>query len=184
MNNTTDGFDPEDDEKVISTLKKWKGGVLSDELFTQLAYIIPQPTIETVVLRKKENAIEALLIPRPAHDSIWPGVLHSPGQALRKMDYLRTDNTPLNGPFERVQSLEIKAKFLHTPEFVGIAQYMTKRGPEAVHIFLASIAEDSALPENAIWKRVDDLPQLTNFMDHQIIPINMAKNFFLTKNKN
>jgi len=49
---TTDGFLPGDDEKIIPVLDKWQGGPLSDKLFTALARITPQACVETVVLRK------------------------------------------------------------------------------------------------------------------------------------
>lgn len=178
MNKRTDGFEPGDDKKVVEILKKWQGGVISDALFTQLAWMLPQPTIETVILRENNAQIEVLLTRRPEDDPVWPGARHSPGQVLRHMDYKRPDNTPLNGPFERVQEHEIKTKFLHDPEFVGVAQYMTKRGPEAVHVFLAAIDPKATLPEGAIWHPVDQLEKLDNFMQHQIIPISLAAKHF------
>ncbi|GIW61426.1 MAG: hypothetical protein KatS3mg089_0278 [Patescibacteria group bacterium] len=179
MNRQTDGFDPGDDEKVIALLKKWKGGTLSDALFTRLAWMLPQPTVEMVIIRKRDKTLEVLLIPRPPDDIVWPGFLHLPGQTLRRMDYFRDDNTPMNGPLERIQKYEIQTSYLRTPEFVGVAQYMTQRGPEAVHIYLGAIAKNAKLPSGAIWAAIDDLPKMRNFINHQIIPIKIAANYFI-----
>ncbi len=179
MSKQTDGFDPGDDEKVITILKKWKGGTISDKLFTTLAWMLPQPTVEMVIIRERNNTLEVLLIPRPPDDLVWPGFLHIPGQVLRRMDYLRDDNTPMNGPFERIQKYEIQTSFSRPPEFVGVTQYMTKRGPEAVHIYLSAIAENASLPQGAIWIAIDDLPKIKKFISHQIIPIKMATDYFI-----
>lgn len=163
-----------EEKQVVEILGKWDGGPLSAELFTVLARIIPQPCVETVVIRKVENKFQVLLIPRPQDDPTWPGLLHSPGQALRAADYHRQDNVPMNGVFERVQKNEIKAEFSSTPHFVGVAQYMTKRGPEAVHIFVTTLAEGSSLAPEFQWVNVDEIDTLPNFIHHQVVPIRMA----------
>jgi hypothetical protein len=177
-NTLTDGFSPGDDDQVVGILKKWQGGPLSDLLFTTLARMLPQPCVETVVLRRKNNSVQVLLVPRPPEDITWPGMLHSPGQALRAMDFQRPDEKPMYGPFERVQKNEIKADFIGEPEFVGVAQYSTRRGPEAVHVYLAQIAPDTALPENVQWCDVDKLPEMKDFIQHQLTPIRMAVEYF------
>jgi hypothetical protein len=177
-NTLTDGFSSGDDEQVVTLLKKWRGGKLSDQLFNILAGMTPQPTVETVILRKINSEMEVLLIPRPEGDIIWPGMLHSPGQALRAMDYHRDDLTPLNGPFERVQQQEIMTDFSKVPEFVGVAQYLTARGPEAVHVYLAHITDFARLPVTARWCNIKELEKLDNFISHQLIPIRMAADFY------
>jgi hypothetical protein len=184
MTNTfTDGFSPGDDKRVVAILKKWRGRALSDQLFNTLAGIFPQPTVETVILRHRDTEVEVLLIPRPEGDITWPGMLHSPGQTLRAMDYHRPDNTPINGPFERVQQYEIMTNFSRPPQFVGVAQYSTARGPEAVHIYLARIPEDARLPQLAGWYNIEELENLDNFIQHQIIPIRLAVDFFIKNNR-
>jgi len=179
----TNGFDIGDDQKVIDILSKWTGGPISDALFTELARIIPQPCVETVILRQN-SVIEVLLVPRPANDPVWPGMLHSPGQTLRAGDFFRDDHTPINGPFERVQKNEIKTSFNSPPEFVAIAQYMTKRGPEAVTIYLATIYSQANLPAGAGWYKVQQLETLENFISHQLTAINLAVAKFTTYAKN
>jgi hypothetical protein len=174
----TDGFSEGDDEQVVNILKKWRGGVLSDQLFTVLAGMLPQPTVETVVLRKNGSEIEALLIPRPVGDIIWPGMVHTPGQALRAQDFHRPDNIPMNGPFERVQKYEIMTEFSKSPEFVGVAQYQTARGPEAVHVYLGLVAENARLPAASRWCNIKELEKLDNFIRHQLVPVRMAAEYF------
>lgn len=177
----TDGFTPEDDAEMQRLLRKWAkagGGAFADATFTLLAYALPQPTIETVVLRRNTDGVEVLLIPRPQGDPIWNGMLHSPGQALRRMDYFRSDGIPVNGPFERVQKGELKCEFTSVPQFVGVAQYMTERGPEAMHCYLAQVPDDATLPSDAVWMDVKDLKDEPRFIQHQTVPVRMAEKFF------
>ncbi len=171
----TDGFDPGDDETGVAILGKWRGGALSTPLYTVLAGMLPQPTVECVVLRRgPSNDIEALLIPRPESDIAWKGMLHSPGAALRGADYRRADGRPVNGVFERVQRGELNTSFIGEPRFAGLVAYMTARGPEAMQCYLVHIEDDAPLPEGAGWYRVDDLPGMDNFIQHQLTPVRMA----------
>lgn len=177
----TDGFSSGDDELAISILNKWTGGPLSIGLFTVLAKITPQYCIETVVMRMHNSKIQCLLVTRDSADPVWPGMIHSPGSALRAADYDRRDKNPLMGPVERVQNNEIMLKFIGDPEFVGMDYYRTRRGPEVVHIFLAQVPENSVLQSNAAWYNVEDLGSLDNFLTHQVVPIGRAAQYFSHK---
>jgi hypothetical protein len=174
----TDGFDPGDDEKVIEIFKKWKGGRLSTSLFTVLAGMLPTPCIETVVLRRFGEKVQVLLIPRPPNDIVWKGKLHSPGGAIRHADYLRTDGNPFKGVFERVETQEIKTKFIEEPKFITSYPVMTQRGPEMVALFLAKIDESAVLPEGAVWYDADKLSELPTAVNHQMRAIEEAVKAF------
>lgn len=177
-NDATDGFDAGDDEKVIEIFKKWKGGPLSSKLFTVLSGILPTPTVETVILRKNGDKVEALLIPRPADDIIWKGKIHSPGGAFRFADYKREDGDPLAGVLERVEEKEIKTKFLDRPEFVTVIPVMTDRGPEVAQIYLGKVDENYQFPEGANWYDIDSLESNTDFIKHQLKVIKLAAEKF------
>lgn len=179
----TDGFDVGDDEKVISILNKWKGGPISDKLFTELAGILPQPCIETVILRENNQEIEVLLIPRPSDDISWNGMLHSPGGALRHSDFMRADKTPINGVFERIQNKETKLNFSEEPIFVTNLQHMTKRGPEAVMVYLAKMSDSAKFPDEFVWVNINKLESLPNFPKHQLTVIQKAVEKFKEVNK-
>ncbi|MDO8610249.1 MAG: hypothetical protein Q7R95_06880 [bacterium] len=129
------------DIQLEHLLKSWNGGPFSTHVYTQLARI-PQPIIEVVVFRKLEDAIETLIIPRPDDDIVWPGMYHNPGSALRTSDYSRSDSTPLNGPFERIQQSEIKTNFAYEPVLVTNLDRLTKRGPESCRVFFTELNGD------------------------------------------
>jgi hypothetical protein len=173
-NDITDGFDIGDDEKIIEILKKWKGGKLSTSLFTTLSAMLPTPCLETVILRRSDNEVQVLLIPRPENDIIWKGMLHSPGGAVRHSDYLRSDGKPFNGVFERIESGEIKNKFVGEPKLVTSYPMMTKRGPEMVTLFLMKIDDKATLPEGANWYNVEKLNEIPNFIKHQLKAVQEA----------
>ena len=60
------------------------------------------------------------------------------------------------------------------PEFIGVAQYNTDRGPEATGIYLAKVADNTVLPQNVVWQDVEKLEGMANFIKHQLVPIRMA----------
>ena len=177
----TPGFSTGDDEKVIEILHKWDGGRLSTGLFTELARIIPVSTVETVILRQREGKIQVLLIPRPADDIVWKGMLHSPGASVRWADINRSDGDPLAGVFERIQKQEIMTLFAGRPEFIGMVLQQVKRGPEVTQVFLAQIDPDAKLPLGADWYDVDTLDKVPYFITHQLKAINLAKEKFVAE---
>jgi hypothetical protein len=171
-NQITDGFEPGDDEKVISILDKWKGGPLSDNLFTKIASIIPQTSLITVVFRENAGKVETLLLKRPDTDPIWPNTLNLPGKMFRKSDFERKDNHPENGPIERIENSEIGTKFSKRPEFAGIAFQDTLRGPTIVLVYV--VAEDILLPEDGEWCGVDKVNSLSNMIETELVAIDVA----------
>jgi hypothetical protein len=174
----TDGFGPGDDEKVIEILKKWKGGRLSNELFTELAGILPAPCIESVILRKNEGKVEVLLIPRPENDIVWKGMLHSPGASIRRSDYQNNPEDAFTETLKRIEDQEIKNKFEEKPRFITSYSIMTKRGPEVVLLFLAKISDRAVLPEGSGWYDIENLNEIPNFLSHQTKAIEEAAKVF------
>lgn len=176
---TTGGFGPDDDDRVVEILKKWDGGPISDKLFTVLAGMIPQPIVETVILRQKNNVIETLLIPRPADDIVWKGKMHTPGCAIRRADYYTAGKTPLECAFERIQSKElVPIRFIGTPAYVGVFEGPGDRGPGIARVFVAQIPEDAVLPAGAEWYPVSKLPDRADFVHDQYEFIKFAANYY------
>ncbi|MBI4036696.1 hypothetical protein HY386_02365 [Candidatus Daviesbacteria bacterium] len=169
----TSGLNHEQDQQLASLLSMWDGGPLSAPVFTQIARIIPQPIVEVVVTRINNRILEALLVPRPNDDIVWPGMLHTPGCALRASDYQREDGNPLNGAYERIQD-EVGNQFAAPPTFVGRLHRTVERGPEVVEIYTAGIANDAMLKPGCLWYPMDELATHPKFIQVQLGHVNMV----------
>jgi hypothetical protein len=181
MTDITDGFSPGDDEKVVSILNKWKGGVLSDQLFTVLARISPQTSAITVVFRQIDNKTEVLLLPRPDDDPVWPSMLNLPGKMFRAADFKREDKTPINGPIERIQKAELLVNFDYPPKFVGPVFQDTKRGYVVALIYLAEVPANLKQPDHWFWADIDSLSHLENYLKTEQSAIDLALETYLKK---
>lgn len=164
----TDGLTPKEDQQLVILLSKWTGGPISTPVFTRLARMIPQPIVEVVILRVNNETLETLLIPRPADDIVWPGMLHTPGTALRASDYYREDGIPLNGAFERVKQ-EINNEFASPPTFAGRLHRLGERGPDVSEVYIAELLESSSLRPEHIWYPVEQLPHNPKFIQGHLV---------------
>lgn len=169
----TDGLTLEEDQQLSQLLSKWAGGVLSTPVFTQLARIIPQPIIEVVIFRVSNETLETLLIPRPQDDILWPGMFHTSGTILRRSDFLRDDQSPLNGAFERIKR-EINNDFASPPTFVGRLHRLSERGPDVSEVYIADLLENLSLQPSQIWYPVEQLPTNPNFIQAQMGHVRLA----------
>ena len=163
----TDGLTPEEDRQLAGLLTKWQGGKISTPVFTELAKMIPQPIVEVVLFRMNGGILETLLIPRPQDDIVWPGMYHTPGAALRRADFLREDQEPMNGGFERIQKGELKSEFAYAPVFAGLQHRLASRGPEVAAVYFTELPEESSA-EHHVWYPVDQLAQNPRFIQHQL----------------
>ncbi|MBU0534973.1 hypothetical protein KKC62_02285 [Patescibacteria group bacterium] len=173
----TEGLSPQEDEILCCILKKWAdagGGRFSPKVLNWLAYAIPQPAIETIVFRLYDGKVQVLLLPRPPRDIIWEGMLNSPGQLLRRMDFLREDGNPINGAFQRIQHEELKCNFVGDPIFVGVLPQLSKRGPDVVQCYLAQIPDDSTVSEGSEWLDVGGLGENPRVIKSELGPIKFA----------
>jgi len=173
----TDGLTVEEDHQLVSLLSKWTGGRISTPVFTELARIIPQPIVEVVLFRKNDGVIETLLIPRPKDDIVWPGMVHTPGTAIRASDYQRDDKNPLSGAFDRIQHGELHGEFEGDPIFAGRLYRDGDRGPEVVDVYIAELAENFELLEGQEWCPVDKLPENPKFIQGQLGHVLFATKF-------
>jgi hypothetical protein len=171
----TDGFDSGDDQKVISILNKWKGGPLSDKLFTSLSKLTPQISTIIVVFRKKGEILETLLLPRPSDDPLWPNMLNLPGKMFRGLDFKRDDKNPVNGPLERIQKGELKVELnKHDIKFAGLAFQDTIRGPIMVLVHTYFVANDFKGNEDWIWREVSQLKDSKDMIPTEMDAIEVA----------
>lgn len=170
----TDGFDVGDDEKVVSILNKWKGGTLSDQLFTAISKMTPQISAIIVVFRKRGDALETLLLPRPSDDPTWSNMLNLPGKMFRAMDFKRDDNNPINGPLHRIIDNELKTELNNTPKFAGLAFQDTKRGP--IMVLVHTVFVDAGFNGNKdwIWRDVSSLKDSKDMIPTEMDAIEVA----------
>lgn len=171
----TDGFDSGDDEKVVSILNKWKGGPLSDKLFTSLSKLTPQISTIIVVFRRKGEILETLLLPRPSDDPLWSNMLNLPGKMFRAMDFKRDDNNPVNGPLERIQNGELKIELNKLDiKFAGLAFQDTIRGPIMVLVHTYFVSNDFKGNEDWIWRDIAKLKDASNMIPTEMDAIEVA----------
>ena len=170
----TDGLTLEEDRELANLLSRWKGGRISTPVFTELAKMTPQPIVEVVLFRFNNGELKTLLIPRPDDDIVWPGMVHTPGTALRASDFLREDKNPLNGAFERLQHGELNNEFAYEPIFVGRLHRHTDRGAEVAEIYITELAENFSLQPGHIWHSVEELADNPNFIQGLLGHINLA----------
>ena len=135
--------------------------------------MIPQPIVEVVVFRKSGEILETLLIPRPADDIVWPGMLHTPGAAIRTSDFRREDQNPLNGVFDRIQRGELSSDFAYTPGFAGCLHRLGDRGPEVAEVYFTELPEGLG-QQHHVWYPVDKLAENPKFIQHQLGHVTLA----------
>lgn len=174
----TDGLTIEEDKQLTSLLAKWGGGRISTSVFTELARVIPQPIVEVVLFRKNSGVLETLLIPRPKDDIVWPGMVHTPGTAIRASDYKREDKNPLEGAFERIQNGELQGGFETDPTFAGRLYRNGDRGAEVVEVYIAELPEDFKLLEGQEWYPVEKLANNSKFIQGQLGHVKLAAEQF------
>lgn len=169
----TDGFDSGDDEKVISILKKWKGGPLSDQLFTIIAGMMPTTGVVVVISYNKKDP-EVVFVDRPADDPKWPNILNLPGKLFRNADFKRTDKLPQNGPLERIEKSEIESEFPKQPKYIGVNLNSDSRGSWAVLVYLVELDNKDDYKSVGEWVRVSEMNKKNNIIQTEINHINVA----------
>jgi len=174
----TDGFDSGDDEKVVQILSKWKGGPLSDQLFTSVSKLTPQISAIITVFRKRNNIIETLLLPRPSDDPLYPNMLNLPGKMFRAVDFERSDSNPINGPLERIQDRELKVK-LKSVKFVDLVFQSITRGHILVLLHLGELLEGQEDRDDWVWVDVNKLKETPKFLETETSAIEAGLKHYL-----
>ena len=171
----TDGFAPGDDEKVVSILKKWIGGPIGDQLFTQIAGMMPTSGVVMVIVYNPKDP-EIIFVSRPSDDPLWKNKLNLPGKLFRNADFKRSDHTPLNGPLERIQKSEIVLEFPKPPEFTGICLNSDARGSWAVLVYKIELVDKSLYKGAGEWVKVSEVEKRPDLINTEINHINVALN--------
>lgn len=174
----TDGFDAGDDEKIVSILNKWKGGPLSDRLFTSVSKLTPQVSVITTIFRKRGDIIETLLLPRPSDDPLWPNMLNLPGKMFRAMDFERVDGNPMNGPLKRIQNDELKIKF-ESVKFIDLVFQNIARGHIVVLLHIGELSDNQEDKSDWVWADVTRLKELNNFLETETSAIEVGLKHYL-----
>lgn len=139
-------------EELVSLLKKLKPGFQPYEVFEQLARLTVLSIIEFVPLRMADSGkIEILLLERGNNAPIWPGEVHTPGTVIRPGD--NAQNTYL--AFDRILNDELKGTAFTNPHFVGSILHESKRGSEHAQVYWIEPQEPTQVGK---WYDVDKLP--------------------------
>lgn len=171
----TSGFEVGDDQKVISILKKWDGGPLSDALFASMSRLTPQVSTIVAVFRDNNGTLETLLLPRPGDDPVWPNMLNLPGKMFRAVDFRREDNNPINGPIERIINTELKTELDKKQiNYAGLAFQNTKRGAIIVLVHTVFVNMDFKGNEDWVWRSVESLRDSKDMIPTEMDAIEVA----------
>lgn len=169
----TDGFDPGDDEKAVSILSKFKGGPISDQLFTVVAGMMPTAGVVVVITYNSEDP-EVVFVPRPEGDPVFSGKFNLPGKMFRNSDFKRADATPVNGPLERIKKSEIESEFPGTPRFIGVNLNSDARGSWAVLVYKIELNDKSEYKGAGEWIKASEVEKRDDLVKTEINHINIA----------
>lgn len=146
--------------QIITSLKQCEPGNLPPELFLEIARLTPLIAIEFVPLRKCNDVVEVLLIPRPEEDTLWPGKLHTPGTILRATD------SGFEDAFERLFAEELQITDTRpTPQFTGYSYTHDKRSASVLFEYVLPLNDShigtfydcNNLPDNFISEQAEIL---------------------------
>ena len=147
-----------DMQAAVDALKKLSLGVLSKDLFVEIARLVVMPPVELVPLRMHEGKVQVLLLEREEGDT-WSGQLHVPGSIIRSID----EKGSFTSALDRICKNE-----LGDPHFDGEIIFMkflfhqVKRGAEIAFVHWVELNK----PVHGTFYDVDNLPH--TIVDHQI----------------
>lgn len=170
MNNISE----EETQAVARLLQKFRPGFVPYPIFEQIARIMALPILEIIPLRVQENgAVEVLLIERPAHDTLFAGMLHTPGTVIRATDLNKDRSYHAWPALQRIKDDELSGTDISDPYYVGSMLHASKRGVEQAQLYWVEVM---GVPAVGSFYPVDDLPDAT--MASQIDFIMQASDSF------
>jgi len=149
---------------VASELKSLPQGLIPLPIFNEIARLAALTAIEFIPFRKNGESTEVLLFRRPADDSFWPGLLHTPGTILRSSDasfddaYTRLFNDELN-----CEPLSVK--------FIGNELILNERGRVLLFKYIVDVTDvvtsgdfydTTTLPDDVLPQHRDMMLQAVN----------------------
>lgn len=138
--------------QAARTLARLEPGFLPFEIFLQVARLTTLSIVELVPLRFHEGAVEVLLLPRPADDPFWPGMVHNPGTIVRPTDQEDT----YASAFARIFADELPG-LLPIGEPTEFESYLrqSKRGMENTRVFWVEVTGTS---DSGTFYNISSLP--------------------------
>ncbi|MGI9027314.1 MAG: NUDIX domain-containing protein, partial [Candidatus Saccharimonadales bacterium] len=131
---------PEVIQDTADKLSQLEPGFLPLPIFLQITRLAVTSIVEVVPLRKNGDAVEVLLLKRPADDPHWPNQLHTPGTVLRPTD--REHN--YSDAFKRILNDELGITTPQEPTFVTTVFHRVNRGTELALVFYLEIPGETA----------------------------------------
>ena len=142
---------------VASELKSLPQGLIPLPIFNEIARLAALTAIEFIPFRKNDESVEVLLFRRPADDSFWPGLLHTPGTILRSSD------TSFDDAYTRLFNDELKCKPLSV-KFIDNELILNERGRVLLFKYLVDVTniatggdfyDVTALPDDVLPQHRD-----------------------------
>lgn len=162
-----------DIQKTAELLSSFEPGFLPYPIFEQIARLVALPIVEFVPLHLNEaGKCEVLLIARPDDDTLWPGLLHTPGTVVRATDLNKGQQDDWQA-FKRIVHDELLDSEVGTPHYVGSIFHESKRGAEQAQLYWIEITGE---PKVGNFYPVDDLPE--GLMESQLSFIKLAAENF------
>ena len=169
----TDGFNPGDDEIVISILKKWSGGQIGNELFYTIAGMMPTTGVVVVIIHNPSDP-EIIFVTRPSDDPLLKSQLNLPGKLFLNADFNRSDKFPANGPLERITKDEIESDFPKKPEYVGVSLNSDTRGSWAVLVYIIELENKSLYRGVGEWIKMSKISDRKDIIQTEVNHINLV----------
>lgn len=155
MPNNEDTLTQDEVVQLTTLLKKLEPGFLPYPIFEQVTRIIALPIIEFIPLRlNNEGGVDVLLLERPQSDTLFAGLLHTPGTVIRATDVRTTENDNWKA-FDRILQEELLGTKASAPYYVGSIFHASKRGAEQAQLYWVEILEE---PKVGVFYPVENLP--------------------------
>ncbi|MGB4759546.1 MAG: hypothetical protein WBP26_05840 [Candidatus Saccharimonadales bacterium] len=154
MPNNEDTLTPDEITRLTALLKKLEPGFVPYPIFEQFTRIIALPIIEFIPLRLDGGTAEVLLLERPQSDTLFAGMLHTPGTVIRATD-VRTNANDNWKAFDRILNEELEGAKTSNPYYVGSIFHASKRGAEQAQLYWVEVL---GAPKVGAFYPVDSLP--------------------------
>ena len=127
---------------VVQGLKRLEPGYLPQEIFHQIARLSVTAIVELVPLIQTSSGVAVLLTRRPDDDQYWPGMLHTPGTAIRSND------ASYKEALRRILTDElVGVRLAGAPKFLGNILHRVARGTESAAVYYVELSATPSVGE-------------------------------------
>ncbi|PIQ67645.1 hypothetical protein COY25_04475 [Candidatus Uhrbacteria bacterium CG_4_10_14_0_2_um_filter_41_7] len=146
-------------EEIIDNLVEFAtlhpGHIVPQAYFQMLARIVPQCSIELMILKKIEDEVQIFLIQRPENDPEWPNKWHFPGCIMRFDD---TEKTMLDRLLnDELQNSNLKPNLA----FTYVTTSKTRRRGPCMHLVHIEKVVPNTEFETGQFYNINKLPEKT-----------------------